>query len=367
MTCSNKCCKKHRCCCERKFIICPPIPPVQIRKAIALVESQNLTLDQYLIDSVYFTWYQDETMPKFPIIETDGTVFNNILLLDKYYNEGYRYFLGFSRSTILSGVISWFLSHPDAIGISLTAGATSLAIPKNVYRLISPLTTVMPTLDKVTAGATNVYYIYDNAEVISQSLKILLENDPLIQSKLKLYPIMNNSSYNVPDLTNFLMGSTSNDVIFLGITEPDLYSDLYNNGLMFTGNQYTVVGLGLNVSTFIEPCASILDQKYYLIDNIYTNTSLLYRENYDYLQNKYGPNGVNGNIQNAMKMIQYFLLNKNIDYLGSYNGTLEFDANKDLKYSSYIIEQYLKSLSGFKNYYISFDDPLLGKFEAYFV
>ena len=32
-----------------------------------------------------------------------------------------EYFLGFSRSTIVNGVLSWFLEHPDTTGISLTS------------------------------------------------------------------------------------------------------------------------------------------------------------------------------------------------------------------------------------------------------
>ncbi len=366
MTCKNNC--KTKCCCKQNYIICPPLPPpIEEKKAIALIEPKNLSVDQYLLDSLYFSWYQDNSLPKFPVIETDATVKNNLELLNKYYDEGYRIFLGFSRSTIVNGVLIWFLEHPDATGISLTSGSILSAVPKNIYRFISPLTTILPILEFYSSNANNIYYIYNINEVISQDIKFLMENDPLLKDKLKLYPIINDSSYNVPDLTNFLSGSSSNDVIFLGIFQPNLYSDLYNNGLLFEGDQYTIVGESLDVNNFIEPCASILDQKYFVVDNVYTNTSLLYRENYQYLIKKYGTDADNGNIQNALKMIQYLLLNKNIDYLGSYNGTLQFNENNDLKYPSYLIEQYVKVLNGFNKFAIFFDDPLLGKFQATFV
>ncbi len=365
MTCN--CCKK-KCYCKQNYIICPPVPPpIEERKAIALLEFGQLSGDEYLVDSIYFTWYQDNSIPKFPIIKTNGTIENNIELLNKYYNEGYRYFLGFSRSTILAGVLQWFLDHPDTKGISLTSGSITLAVPKNVYRLITTLYNLIPIINFYSKESNNIYYIYNENELISQDLKTLLENDPLTKDKLKLYPIINDSSYNVPDLTNFLSGSSSNDIILLGIFQPTLYSDLYNQGLTFDGNQYTVVGIVLNVNEFQEPCASLLDRKYFNIDNVYTNTSLLYRENLDYLVNKYGTDASNGNIQNALKMIQYFLLNKNINYLGSYNGTLQFDANNDLKYDSYLITQYIKDLNSLNKYAIYFDDPLLGKFEATFI
>ncbi len=364
--CKPNCCNSHHC-----YNPCPPIPPVPPKpiekKAIALLEDiKSESGDLYVVESLYFSWYQDSSFPKFPIIETDSTVENNIELLNKYYNEGYRYFLGFSRSTIVEGVLQWFLEHPDTIGISINSGAQSLTVPKNIYRMTTPLISVIPTLENLSLNANNVYYIYNQDELISQDLKKLLELNPLIKDKLKLYPIVNDLSYNVSDLSNFLSGSSSNDIIFLGIFEPELYSDLYNNGLLFEGNQYTVVGILLNVNDFIEPCKSILDKKYFNIGNIFTNTSLLYRENEEYLIKKYGTDADVGNVQNAIKMIQYFLLNKNIDYLGSYNGTLQFDINKDLKYSSYLIEQYIKEINGFRKYSIFFDDPLLGKFEANF-
>ncbi len=369
MSCKNKCCKIICNCCYKYVPLPPPpIPPKPIeKKAIALLEFDELNGDQYIIDSIYFTWYQDDSLPKFPIIKTNATIENNLELLNKYYNEGYRYFLGFSRSTILAGVLQWFLDHPDTIGISLNSGAISLSVPKNVYRLISTLYSLLPITDFYSKNADIIYYIYNENELVSRDMKLLLENDPLTKDRLRIYPIINDSSYNVDDLTNFLQDSKPNDIIFLGIFEPELYSNLYNNGLLFEGNQYTLVGIPLNVNEFEEPCASILNLKYFNVGNIYTNSSLLYRENYEYLVNKYGTDADNGNIQNALKMIQYFLLNKNINYLGSYNGTLQFDINNDLKYPSYLIEQYVKEFKALTKYSIFFDDPLLGKFEANFV
>ncbi len=327
-------------------------------KAIALFEISEFSFDSDMINSLFFIWYQDNTMPKFPIIETDGTIENNLELLNKYYDEGYRYFLGFSRSTILAGVLPWFLDHPDVIGISLSSGALSLAVPKNVYRLITSLTSFSKSLSIISKNSTNVYYIYDNNELITRDTLKFLENDPAVKDKLKSYPIINESSYNVPDLSNFLAGSTPDDIILLAIYEPDLYSNLYNEGLFFGGNQYTIIGINLDIYNFVEPCASILDKKYFEVNNIFTNTSLFYRENSLY---------TSFDTLNALKMIEYFIINKNIDNLASYDGTLEFNEFKDLKYSSYLFNQYIKELISFRNYSIIFEDPLLVKFKSFIV
>ncbi len=358
MYCKNNSCKK-KCCCKNNKIICNSINQLSINqnKVISLLEFESLPVDKDIRDGLYFAWYQDNSIPKFPIIETNGTIENNLELLNKYYNEGYRIFLGFNRSTILAGVLQWFLDHPDTIGISLTSSATVLTIPKNIYRLITPLVDTLNALNNVSLNADIIYYIYNINEIISQDLKFLLENNPITKNKLKLYPIINDSSYNVPDLTEFLSDSTSNSVIYFGIYQPDLYSNLYNEGLFFDGNQYSVVGPGLDIYNFIEPCASILNKKYFELNKIYSNTSLFYRETSDYTAT---------NLLNALKMIKYFLIDKNINDLGSYDGTLQFDLNKDLKYYSILIDQYVKEINNYQNVSIVFDDPLFGKFEATF-
>ncbi len=359
MSIKNKCCNKKKCKCSCiKYNLPKPPSPILENKAIALIEPENLNIDKDILDGLYFAWYQDNSLPKFPVIKTDGTIQNNLDLLNKYYNKDYRYFLGFSRSTIVNGVLQWFIEHPDTIGISLTSSAISLTIPKNIYRLITPQSDTLNALNKVSENADIIYYIYNVDEVISQDFKFLLENNPITKDKLKLYPIINDSSYNVTDLSNFLSDSSLNSVIYLGIYQPDLYSNLYNEGLLFEGNQYSVLGPGLDVYSFVEPCASILNKKYFETNKIYTNTSLFYRETSNYTAT---------NLLNALKMIEYFLLNNNINNLASYDGTLEFDLNKDLKYYSILIDQYVKEIGDYKNVSIVFDDPLLGKFEAIFI
>jgi hypothetical protein len=363
-------CKKTKCGC----ISFPPAPipppqPTNNAKAIGLFESDLFEGDKVIVDGIYFCWYTDETLPKFPIIQTDATVSDNLRLLDLYYQQGYRYFMGFSRSTICKGVLAWFLSHPDAIGISLSAGAPSLAIPKNIYRLISNAATLLNPLENNIENATNVYYIYSANEFIGVDFLNVLENDPRTKDKLKSYPVTSLSSYNVSDLTNFLSGSTSNDIILLGVFDPENYANLYNIGLSFPGNQYGIIGAILDVSLLTGLSATLLSEKYFAVLNTYPNTSLLWRKNYEYIINKYGSSAESRDIPDALKMIQYFLQKRNIQTLPAYSGTLQFDENNDLKYTSYLLSQYVKNGSQqiYVNSSITFDDPLLGKFDATFI
>jgi hypothetical protein len=361
-------CEELECQVRQRYVQKKPLPP-NINTALGIFEPITFQQDNLIIDSIYFCWYEDPTLSRFPILRTNGTVQNYLDILNEYYAKGYRYFIGFSRSTIVAGVLQWFLERPDTKGISLFSGAFSLAVPKNIYRLIPQLDTFVNALSAQFIKATNIYYIYNENELISKDLLFLLENNELTKEKLKSYPIINESSYNVPDLSIFFNGSQPNDMVVLGIFQGNTYANLYNEGLFFPGNQYTVAGVRINIEELVEPSASLLSDKYFILSNVSPTTSLLWRENEQYLiKNNDGSNDP-GNTTNALKMIQYFINNKNIDYLGSYSGTLQFNENNDLKYYSFLILQYtiVDEIKTFKKFSLSFDDPLLGTFEAVFI
>jgi hypothetical protein len=361
-------CEELECEVKQRYVQKKPLPP-NINTVLALYEPEVFPPDQIFIESIYFCWYQDPTLPRFPILYTNGTVQNYLDILNEYYAKGYRYFLGFSRSTIVAGVLQWFLDHPDTIGISLTSGAYSLAVPKNIYRLVSQLDTIVNSLAKQYEQASTVYCIYDINELISENVYELLKNNYLTKNKLKAYPVVNQSSLNVTDLNIFFSDSQPNDVVVLATFEAQIYANLYNDGVNCEGNQYTVAGVAIDIQALVEPSASILSNKYFIISNVSPTTSLLWRRNEEYLVKKgltaFDPAGT----ANALKMIQSFINNKNIDYLGSYSGTLQFNENKDLKYYSYLFLQYTieDGVKIFKKSSLSFNDPLLGTFEATFI
>jgi hypothetical protein len=71
---------------------------------------------------------------------------------------------------------------------------------------------------------------------------------------------------------------------------------------------------------------------------------------------------------NAMTMIDYILLGKDIKLLGSHSGVLQFsETTRTLLYTSLLFKQYQYGSQSFVNYNISFEDPLLGIFIADFI
>ena len=177
------------------------------------------------------------------------------------------------------------------------------------------------------------------------------------------------SNLTVDNLKIFFVEATINDVTLLYIFDEQKYFDLYSElpPLTFPGIQYDI----LNSST--KPIISgfakdELDNKLYFIQNISPNTSLLWRDNAEYLTIKNNNETTSTGLCNGLTMINYLVDKKNINLIGSHSGVLQFDEiTKDILYPSYLFSVYKKEISDFVKQSLSFDDPLLGKFDATFV
>jgi hypothetical protein len=341
-------------------------------KPIALLELTNYSnnIDTIYNDSLYYYWYKNPNFPKFPIIDTGSSIPNTLTLLDTYYSEGYRIFLGFSRSTVLTEVIGWFNSHPDAVGISLWSTAISLnTVPRNIYRTTPSDDTlvdaVIPYLPTDVVG--NVYYIYTGGELATED--VLLQLQSIQDINLLTYPV--GSGYNpltVTDLQTFFSGSTSNDVVVLYLLDEQPYFDLYAESppLTFPGKQYDIINTQLPLINGVAQ--NELNNKLYYIQNTYPNTALLWRENAEYLTVKAGGDLTSSTgLANALTMIDYFQKGKNIGLLGSYSAVLQFNQYKDIEFPSFLFRLYKSATNTFVQNSISFDDPLLGSFQADFI
>ena len=352
------------------FIQTPSYTPYG--KAIALFELTNYSnnIDTIYNDSLYYYWYKNPNFPKFPIIDTGSSIPNTLTLLDTYYAQGYRIFLGFSRSTVVNDVLDWFNLHPDAVGISLWSTAISLnTISRNIYRTIPSddaiVNAVLPQLE--TPTAIQVYYIYTADEVAPYDVLIILQNSS-ISHKLTTYAIGPNDiplTY-LPSLLNSVDMSS---VVLLYLFDDNSYFDLYNNvlnPLLFSGKQYDIINVELPSIT--GTAQTYLDEKLYYVQTTYPNTSLLWRENADYLTAQEGGTiTTSSGLANALTMIDYFQKGKNIGLLASYSAVLQFNQYNDIEYPSFLFRIYQKSTNTFVQNSISFDDPLLGSFQAEFI
>jgi ABC-type branched-subunit amino acid transport system substrate-binding protein len=90
-------------------------------------------------------YFRNKGLENIEIYDTNSKIETTISLLNDLYNRGKRIFIGFNRSTILTGVIEWFESHEDTYGISITSTSPTLNIKKNIYRMIPPDNKIIET------------------------------------------------------------------------------------------------------------------------------------------------------------------------------------------------------------------------------
>ena len=338
-------------------------------KPIALLELTEYSnnIDTIYQQSLYFYWYNNPDFKPFPIIDTKSSIPYTLGLLDKYYNEGYRIFLGFSRSSVLIETLQWFNDHPDAIGISVWSTAIDLRIKKNIYRMEPSDNYIIGSITSELENARTVYYIYTGYELAPLNVLKILQDNPNIN--LKTYAIeKNNINLTVFDLNNFFIGSNEDDVTLLYIFDEQAYFNLYNETppLTFPGNQYDVINT--RTPQIYGTGQDILNNKLYYIQSISPNTSILWRKNAAYLTDEYKTETTSFGLCNALSMINHLLLGRNVGLLGSYSGVLQFDPiTKDILYPSYLKRVYNKNVDNFVKSSLIFDDPLLGKFEAQFI
>lgn len=337
-----------------------PIAPAGKMKTVYLLElSEGVvsTIDNVFKNTLNYFWntYPQE-FTKCAIVDTKGLLDTNLSTLDEYYNAGYRYFVGFTNSNILTDVLSWFNSHPSATGMTIFGVSTTLNVPKNVYRILPDDTYRISYIPNLETAPT-VYYIYQEELIVCQDVKNLLTDMSL--ANLQLFPATA-LNLTVSNLATFFSGASSNDIVVTLLSSMrSNYINLYSNGLTFVGEQYDIAA---NQLPDIQGTASsVLADKYNAITFYGTNTSILWRNGYNAL----GANNYNISALNILNVLNQFANGKQIDNLNSHYDSLAFDpVTKDTLYPSVLLQKF--DGVNFINTNLSVNDPYLGDYTASF-
>ncbi len=313
-------------------------------------------------NTLEFYWknYPEQFKP-FPIADTQGDIQKTIDLLDKYYNLGFRYFVGFTSSTTVAGVLDWFNSHPDATGFSPSSTAPNLSIPKNIFRMAPTDNYIVDSVLPQLNSSSKIYYIYTEGELAPLNVLEILEGIPDIKSKLVPYPAKrDNSNLTVQDLQNLFADSDSSQCVLLYLFNRREYISLYNKGLTFPGSQYDIIG-GL-APAITGQAAVELDNKYNISTFKGTNTSIIWRAG----NNALGQTGYNTKVLNILQLLNYLITNQSVSNINSHFGVLQFDpVTRDIIYPSFLIEKFSSGI--FIETLLYVDDPLLGSYQAVFL
>lgn len=333
-------------------------------KTIALLELSGNGLvanDIGVRDTLQYYWKNYREFKAFPIVNTNSELSKNLEYLEFYYQKGYRYFLGFCRSSILAGVLNWFNLHPDAVGISTTSTAPILNIPKKVFRVTANddyiLESVLPQLE----ASSTVFYLYNENELACLNILEILQNNPIIAPKLQTFPVQgDDSNLTVSNVQNFFQTTDSSQSTLVYIFRLEKYIQLYNEGLTFNGQQYDI--LGIQPPDITGEAAVQLNDKYNITNFKGTNTSIIWRNGYNTL----GQNNYSIVTLNCLLLLNVLITQQDIENINSHFGVLEFDpVTRDILYPSFLVETFKNG--EFKENYLNVNDPLLGKYQANFL
>jgi hypothetical protein len=338
---------------------------MSLYKTIALLElTGGLIVNDVVVKNTldyYWTNYPSE-FKRFPIIDTKGDVINTIKILNEYYDKGYRYFYGFSRSSMLESVLEWFNNHPEAIGFSSTSFTPELAIPKKIFRMSPVFTSYFDPIRTQLSDANAVFFLYTLGESGPESEKAYLES-LLAKGEINaLYTYgVTPANLTVQNVNNFFQSNniSTNDIVLFNIFDRKSYIDLYNNGLTCSAQQYDIVSFQPAVIT--GEAANQLKDKYNAILFAGTNSSILWRAGYNTL----GVDKYSVVTLNVLNMLNSFL-DQNIENINSHSGILQFDqVTRDILYPSFIVQKF----DGIKynTIYLYVEDPILGSYTADFI
>lgn len=294
---------------------------------------------------------------RFSIFNTNGKIENNISLLNCLYNCGYRVFVGFSRSTIVAGVLDWFNAHPDAVGISATSTAYSLVVKKNIYRMTTLDNGIEINLEKDIEfnPKLSVYYMYLQGDFYSADFLKSFQANPIIGPRLIVCTFVNKITKEI--LNDYLKNSKPGDFIVNGMANIDFLTVFENPGYSVIPYIYDSIGTDTPELTPIQ--SKNLKGKYSYFSYQGVNTSYLWHLGKSNLKSNFAPQAFD-----ILQVQTQLVKNYSPDYLEGASGILQFDpTTKDRIYFSVSREDFLISEKWVLNALI-FNDPLLGQFVA---
>jgi hypothetical protein len=285
------------------------------------------TFDYYACASTIFK--------KIPVIDTQSDIQYTIELLEYYYKNGFRIFIGFTRSTVLYDMLTWFQQHPEAIGISAGSTGLSLNIPKNIYRVTPSDMKVVDYIFKIQnlSSIGTLYYVYSEGEIACLNLLNYFLENVEIQVKLKSFGIdPYSSNVSVESISEFFQGSNVETDLCI------LYSFVGDQRIRYleTFNEIgdkPVFHVDMSLQSLPEWEVGendIWNFQYSSILNKNIGTSELWRLGYEALKNEYCDTCLN-----VLQLNQYLSKKINIMQLSNFAYIQEFELDtKDTVYFS---------------------------------
>jgi hypothetical protein len=304
-----------------------------------------------------------------PIVDTKSDLPTNLTLLQQYYNQGVRIFLGFDRSTILQGVLPWFTAHPDTFGISVLSSAISLSVAKNVIRLTPPDSLPAFIVSQfINQGAyTAVLYVVESTDLASMDIytSIVSQVNPSINSVTVLFQDLSNDQTDIANVLAALAALPSGGIVYIDTLN-------YRNEYLTIATQYYEANKKKANSTIdtsdtpplFDAAQQQLFQGLYFYETILDQLSLSNRE----IREVLGPTSFVPYAYDAYNIARSGCQSAVVTSLPSITShtlsntaPLDLDANNDRIYATFAIEVFMNgALQPYQQFNFSAETGLVG-------
>jgi hypothetical protein len=352
----------------------PPTPPAET-KIVAILDFSDNVYNQPIIKTLNYYFVTVPRFYRFPIVNSGSNINNLINLLDEYYAKGFRYFYGFSTTTVLLAVLDWFNKHPDAQGVS---GYSRLFTgePKSVFR-IQPQRDITITSIQLVNEYDAVFYIYNNVNPSFPTRgEYLKEKCNSLGIPYYSYPVNSISEITTGNFVNTTMSViqeiiTTNGYQKVSITSAmGVWQDTYYDTFVFGTTASPTNADFYNLTGFLPTITESLAQQYfqnvplYGITTANLNSSPLWRQGLDNL----GEQNFSTITLNIMELLYKLdAVNGYTNELGSYADSVIFDlVTRDQLYESVLYSLYSVN-NIFVPSIIYYSDPDLNLFYKGFI
>jgi hypothetical protein len=334
----------------------PPVPPKPVydTKIVALLNFSDQVYDVPIIDTLKYYFNAVNQFYVFPIVDTQGDTTKIINLLDEYYAKGYRYFYGFSTTTVFLDVLDWFNKHPLAQGVS-SGSRYSTTIPTSIFRLQPEndnRTSAKQVIENYngTSPYDSVFYVYNNTDPSSVVRKEYFESRcTTLAIPFYSYGVTSISDITTGNFVNNTMVQIQNTITTNSYTNSSVISSLelwqnvyYNKFSASTTTPST--STFYNIDVYLPNITETAAQEYFKNIDFYAqtlanlNSSPLFRQGLAALR----PEKFSYNTLNAMELL--YKLDSVSGYsnqLGSYSDSLIFDSvTRNQLFDSYLYSLY---------------------------
>lgn len=174
----------------------PPLPPINANNKIIVLMSAEYPIGYELIKYIIYLGLVTNNVETY-LQKNDESI---LTLINRFYANGYRFFIGTQNSQELSTLITFFQSHSDCCYFNTCSTIYNLQMPSNMIRSI--------VNDNVLTSYINTYFVLNVTYLLSlsedQTMYIPLSLTPNGQPAFKRFVYIYESSNYTQEFLNAL-------------------------------------------------------------------------------------------------------------------------------------------------------------------